>query len=261
MATEKKNSRMSKFLGIFRRDQPWPWLIGVIAVYILYFCVIWGTELPAGWKRGQFGDSFGAISALFAGLAFAGVIWAILLQQRELGLQREELGLQRKNVELQRKNLNTQQEILRVQRRELQEQRKTLQKQNFESSFFQLFGLHNEIVNSIKFSSTVDNQPITYSGRDYFIYALRQLNNGVDRKKFFDEHQSHVGRYFCHLYNIIKFVDQSDIIEKSFYVGLILAQLSTDELSVLSCYGLSEPEADFKNMMDKYNLSAYGESG
>ena len=42
--------------------------------------------------RGQFGDSFGAINALFAGLAFAGVIFAIILQKKELELQRQELA-------------------------------------------------------------------------------------------------------------------------------------------------------------------------
>jgi hypothetical protein len=45
--------------------------------------------------RGQFGDIFGGVNALFTGLAFAGVIYTILLQRRELELQREELRLNR----------------------------------------------------------------------------------------------------------------------------------------------------------------------
>ncbi|MDM8566190.1 hypothetical protein QUF74_11130 [Candidatus Halobeggiatoa sp. HSG11] len=49
-------------------------------------------------KRGTFGDMFGAINALFSGLAFAGVIYAILLQRKELALQREELTLTRKEL-------------------------------------------------------------------------------------------------------------------------------------------------------------------
>ena len=39
-----------------------------------------------------FGDMFGAVNTLFAGLAFAGVIYAIVLQQQELALQRQELA-------------------------------------------------------------------------------------------------------------------------------------------------------------------------
>jgi hypothetical protein len=46
-------------------------------------------------KSGPFGDTFGAINALFSGFAFAGVIVAILLQREELMLQREELSLTR----------------------------------------------------------------------------------------------------------------------------------------------------------------------
>jgi hypothetical protein len=42
-------------------------------------------------EASQFGDSFGFGNTLFAGLAFAGVIYAIILQTEELRLQREEL--------------------------------------------------------------------------------------------------------------------------------------------------------------------------
>ena len=55
---------------------------------------------PTWVLRGQFGDSFGAINALFSGLAFAGVIIALVFQRRELAFQRIELGLQRKELEL-----------------------------------------------------------------------------------------------------------------------------------------------------------------
>jgi len=58
------------------------WILTPIAVTSLY------PELD---KSGQFGDLFGTINALFSGLAFAGIIAAILLQRQELQLQREEL--------------------------------------------------------------------------------------------------------------------------------------------------------------------------
>src|SRR5215204_4186055 len=41
--------------------------------------------------RGQFGDLFGAVNAFFTGLAFAGIVFTIFLQRRELTFQREEL--------------------------------------------------------------------------------------------------------------------------------------------------------------------------
>ena len=42
-------------------------------------------------RQGEFGDKFGAINSLFSGLAFAGIIFTILLQRKELSLQRKEL--------------------------------------------------------------------------------------------------------------------------------------------------------------------------
>ena len=45
--------------------------------------------------RGQVGDLFGSVNALFSGLAFAGVIIAILLQSEELELQRHEIAANR----------------------------------------------------------------------------------------------------------------------------------------------------------------------
>jgi hypothetical protein len=55
--------------------------------------------IPESDKRGQFGDMFGVVNALFSGLAFAGVIYAVLLQREDLKLQREELTLTRKELQ------------------------------------------------------------------------------------------------------------------------------------------------------------------
>ena len=40
--------------------------------------------------KAAFGDTFGAVNALFTGLAFAGLLFTIFLQQREIKLQRED---------------------------------------------------------------------------------------------------------------------------------------------------------------------------
>lgn len=62
------------------------WILASITMY--KFIGDWTT-------RGQFGDMFGALNCLFSGLAFAGLISAIMLQKKELALQREELQLTR----------------------------------------------------------------------------------------------------------------------------------------------------------------------
>jgi hypothetical protein len=58
--------------------------------------------------RGQYGDMFGSVNALFSGLAFAGIIITILLQSEELALQRAELTATRKEFSIQNSTLSTQ---------------------------------------------------------------------------------------------------------------------------------------------------------
>ena len=74
-------------------------LLGVAAII-----VVWGifgvvTWWAFGWTgQGPFGDTFGALNALFSGLALGGVILAIFLQRQELIYQREELRLTREQL-------------------------------------------------------------------------------------------------------------------------------------------------------------------
>lgn len=74
---------------------------GTLAVIAVSVLIIWATS---GWlvsstkDPGQFGDMFGAVNALFSGLAFATLIYTVFLQRRELQLQREELAETRKEL-------------------------------------------------------------------------------------------------------------------------------------------------------------------
>ena len=279
---------MSKTADDSKKVRWWPWLIGVIAVYIGYWYVIWISGWFSELEKGEFGDTFGALNALFAGLAFAGVIYAILLQRKELALQRQELKLQRKTLEA------TEVEI-RGQKEQLQAQNQTLQKQNFESSFFQLLGLYNDIVGSLIMSKgKVFNSrefPLgqslgEYHGRECFENLLTRFKNFYDQDKedkknkeisqdieddddshlfayigktceiFFTNYQSRISHYFRHLYHIVKFVDHSDqeVKAKKFYTDLIRAQLSSEEMGLLFYYGLSDQGAKFKDLVEKYAL-------
>lgn len=105
--------------------------------------------------RGQFGDKFGAINALFAGFAFAGIIFTILLQSREL----------------------RQTKVL------LDEQMKESKGERFDGTFFQLIGLHNEITahldslsNEGRRAFETFNERLRQSDADFLAFiALRKL--------------------------------------------------------------------------------------
>ena len=72
-------------------------VFGVLVVYAFAL-----SALVAGWaERGQFGDMFGAANTLFSGLAFSALVYALILQRKELGLQRTELALTREELSKQ----------------------------------------------------------------------------------------------------------------------------------------------------------------
>lgn len=92
--------------------------------------------------RGTFGDQFGAVNALFSGLAFAGLIYTIILQRRDLELQRHDLAIQRQELQLTRKEMEE-------QTAEFEKQNETLKIQRFENTFFNMLSQFQEVVNSL----------------------------------------------------------------------------------------------------------------
>lgn len=221
-----------------------PWL--VFSVVILFWSFYWYfvvSSLTDSTERGQFGDMFGAINALFAGLAFGGVIWAVDLQRKELQLQRQEIA---------------------KQTAQLSSQDQTMKRQNFENSFFQLIGFYNNIVESLHFTPMKS----TITGRRCFgaftdtLLGIYQSHSKKDIddiwELFFQEGQIVIGYYFRYLYNTIKFVHQhptlSEFQDRKNYVNLIRAQLSSNELGLLFYNCLSKRGKKFKCLVEEYSL-------
>ncbi len=227
---------------------------------IIFVFVCWGLAyyflVDDVQNRGTFGDMFGSVNALFSGLAFVGLVYAILLQRNELKLQREEL-------EHTREELKGQKEVLSAQN-------KTAIQQNFDNTFFQLLRLHNDIVNAIDVRD--ENARVTFTGRDCFEVFSNYLNKchmqtGRDGSgdelerietfytRHYHKHQSDLGHYFRNLYNIVKFVDNSNVPDKRLYTNLVRAQLSSYELVLLFYNCLStKGKEKFHPIIEKYSL-------
>lgn len=275
---------MNKNSGSSERLRLWPWLLLSFSIVIILWSIyiIWFPYwIPNLGRRGQFGDSFGAINALFSGLAFACVICTLIFQMKELRLQRKELE-------------NTQQ-VMKGQEKQLEAQNRTLQHQNFESSFFQLLSLYNSIVDTMEIPGRSNNERhhsframheklnmlVNYSGNmgweEHSQRLLNQLGTEVEEASwkedtkqiiveeidergegFLKDYEVYVGHYFRHLYNMFNFVDKEDNFltsqEKKYYTNLIGAQLSGYELAVLFYYALNKREKDFKRLIEKYAL-------
>ena len=74
-----------------------PLLLLIIAIYLIYTFLMMLTPIDMA-TRGQIGDMFGGINALFSGGALAGVVYAIFLQKKDLDLQKKELKLTREEL-------------------------------------------------------------------------------------------------------------------------------------------------------------------
>ena len=206
--------------------------------------------------------SLDRLNTLFSGLAFWGVIWAILLQKRELIFQRHELELTRQEV--------------RGQKEQLEAQNLTMQQQRFENTFFSLLDLFNGIVNSIEITRVYrrgDEPCVMAKGRECFTtfttelsehYAdMRKAHRTLDSlvlcqkayEAFSHSRQSLVGHYFRTFCNIVKFIDTSDISDKKTYMNILRAQLSSSELTLLFYNCLSDYGSEkLKPLVEKYEL-------
>lgn len=237
--------------------------------------------------RGQFGDKFGAVNALFAGFAFAGIIFTIFLQSREI----------------------------RQTKLMLEEQLKDSNKQRFDSTFFQLMTLHNDITDKLidldnvgRNSFKAFNTRIILSDVDFPSYsALKKLDREEIRRlrdsrtiasevkqklesadisnlesaletgvaccdNFLDNsielqerkiklaytkaaeiHVDTYSHYFRNLYHTLRFVKESPLIddtERNRYAKIVRSQLSEPELLALFYNSLTKIELAGRENME-----------
>ena len=221
-------------------------ILGVIELYVY-------RSFPEWEHRGLFGDMFGVGNAIFSALAFAGVIIAIFLQREELKLQRLELELTRKEVKRQRE--------------QLQSQAETLKKQALENTFFELLRFHQEILQAVQ-----HYDPVERRGREAISSLAREFRDRYkksDRRasaderirdaynKFHHEFQPYIGHYFRNLYQILRFINdsQAEVKDKKLYGRLVRAQLSSDELFLLFYNCLSELGVNkFKPLVEEFSM-------
>lgn len=253
----------------------WIFLSAILSIFILWLGFWWwiNRHIPNNEAtRGQFGDKFGAINALFSGLAMAGVFTAVLLQRKELKQTQEEFKAQNE----------------------------TLRKERFENTFFQMVSLHIKIVENLSnhnknelikkdcfekiyelFANyyhvnstgtpywTIENTQAALEEKEKLSHeqTIKQIRNIY--WKFYHPNQHNLAHYHRNLYHVFKFIHLSKLNslisenEANFYSGIIKAQLSTYELLLIFynswVEGLGYPNMRF--LMDEYDILEHMDRG
>lgn len=238
----------------------------LVAVFLVWFATPFIVPRLASFvisikNPGEFGDMFGAATALFSGLAFIGLIWTLLVQKEELSYQRQELA----------------------------ETRAEFQRQRFESSLFSIIQLFLDHTAKFEIENLDDEEgasPTTsvLKGRavlEYYASELpseltyrRVVKNGTPELVFqstgltTDElvkgyielyeimFEADMGPYFRLLYQSIRHIEHSSLgeEEKVRYSKIVRAHLSSPELKLLLFNCLSPMGEGFKIWVEKYSL-------
>lgn len=217
----------------------------VLLVWVAAWCFLqggsWGgipyamTEkyLQIG-DRGTFGDMFGAVNALFSGMAFAGLICTLIVQMRELKAQREELSLTR--------------DVMKDQKKVMEKQAAQIDVQNFENGFFQLLKLHFETISFM--STSVGKRKLV--GSSAFRSLLVELFHSVSVldfkemeagdiaesmkkqiKDFEDFNYEVFTEYLLSLIGLLSFIEQGGIRGRFKYRRIIAGRIGEAEMTGL----------------------------
>ncbi len=250
-----------------RLDLRWFWITVIFVVFLwISSQILIKINFGAADGAGEFGDQFGAVNALFSGLGFAGLVFTMLLQHKEI-----------------RNNQIT-----------ANKQNDTMVLQQFESTFFGLIEQNRRILADIKVkkkyvtkdkknkevvSGLVAVGAINYWVLNSYKLALAGTSDEYELKrkvlsdvwdKVYYDLVGAVAHYFINTYHIVKFVDgyngfdmlsarNSDrdlkiINLKRKYVSLFRSMLSHSEMCVLWYNSLGVRGVAFRPYLHNYLL-------
>lgn len=214
--------------------------IAVVLIYGAFFCMlVWNVSLaalPELIRKGEFGDSFGTLNALFSGLAFAGVVITLLMQKADLAVTRNQTN-----------------------------------KQQIESQFYSILNLQQQVIQGFDLHlGSGTSRAKTVQGRDCFREWRRKLKSRYEDLEHdypkpievsiaaYDSvlrsHLGDLGLYFRSLYNVFRFIEGVELSEQKKYSVIVRSLLSDYELLFLFYNCLSMKGERFMRFAKAYSL-------
>ena len=203
-------------------------VFGVYSIFFKDFSFIADTE-----KFGQFGDFIGGtLNPILAFLSFMALLYTIKIQIDELKLSREELEATREELKGSRIAQQEQSESLKLQN-------EATKLQIFESTFFQLISVFIELKRDITSNKKErvnglvgkdfksDSVIITLNSIETISSFVKEINDKYlgNYNDFNKDYEAITGSYFGQVYQIIKFIDTSNIEKKEKYSDIFLQDI------------------------------------
>lgn len=229
-----------------------------ICILLFYGWTSYFMEWPfVDWSRdhlGQFGDSWGVVTSIFSAFAFIGVVFTVLSQNESLK--------KLKSDSIKQDNF--------------------LKTQRFETNLFQMLNLLQSIIKDMDIRAKGYNA-VKYTGRDVFYFFYKKtfiksckkkhlnldwpifsedskfnykMQLGDEFNTLYQSRQQELGHYFRFLYNIFKYINQSNISgeDKVKYAGIVRAQISNYELLIIMYNCFTENGKYFIKYVEEYML-------
>jgi hypothetical protein len=252
----------------------------VVAYYLITIAIVtWWASDGSTLNPGTFGDTFGAINALFTGVAFAGFLISLALQRQEMAYQQKQLEYQREDLQNQTKQLELQTAQLADQKEEMKRTREEMELQRNESNLFSLIDAHKRFIDSLRFSPDLLSSVESVMGDLYFLSYRDQIHKltGTELLKYmvdtcfrYDKYRSDalVSNHVRHLSYLLggsndlaricristgieastnflrNFVKERMPSEYEFYEKIFLNSISMDELALLNWPNSSEGDVE-----------------
>jgi hypothetical protein len=232
----------------------------IIAAIIIALMVVWSLWAAQHWVlpqmtptippleiRGQWGDSFGALNALFSAFAFSAVLLTLWVQQRQIS------------------------EAQRDQHR-----------QRFDETYFKLLGLLRDVRSELRYTPSSYVQPTPQEGAHALAGAASDAKHYLIEKKPLDRDFSAIeigniyssnvhkrseaglGPYFRLIYTLLKRIHEDKVLseeEKITYGNLLRGQLGTPEIELLALNGLTKESKDLRFYLGRFRMLKYMGTG
>lgn len=242
---------------------------GVLTLWVINLAIFFNYKNS---EIGQFGDIFGAVNALFSGLAFVGIIVSIRMQGTELKLQRQELQLQRTELEETRKVFVKQSNIMDEQQndntffnllanhRQMVESLRTSRSRSIGKSLLKSVGTVQDPVSGYEVIDNLANEWIDYFLKYSEIYRTKEILDFERRSPNpvkIMESRTDLVTLFHEILNVYDFVNKrfSAHDQKKFYSDTLWTNLSYSEKFIFEAYLFNFPlyQKDRNHKIETYS--------